>query len=213
MPALSWIEMVHWSVAVLHYSCVLKSCDASFSHRYVALVSRRLMPHSHIKMHSNHGNLTWEELLEEFGSFYESSSLLNIFVGFIYKKDEKQYLQTSLLNKGLSELLTGTEIQSFDFEHKGFTPNLVVVWSCCWHTVQAQLDEWYQTVMCYNNTGPQEGVLQLLKHLQSPEENHLKKSYLKGFNAQMCNHYIKYLSLYFLCHFSVGSNAKCFFVQ
>lgn len=46
--------------------------------------------------------------------FYASSSLLNIFAGFIYKKDEKQYLQTSLLNKGLSRLSTRTEIQSFE---------------------------------------------------------------------------------------------------
>lgn len=45
---------------------------------------------------------------------YASSSLLNIFVDFIYKKNIKQYLQTSLLNKGLSKLLTRTEIQSFE---------------------------------------------------------------------------------------------------
>lgn len=52
-----------------------------------------------------------EELHQNLSLFYASSSLLNIFVGFIYKKDEKQYLQTSLLNKGLSRLLTRTEIQ------------------------------------------------------------------------------------------------------
>lgn len=41
--------------------------------------------------------------------------------------------------------------------------------------VQAQLDEWYHMIMCYNDIKPQEGTLHLLKHFQSPEENHLKQ--------------------------------------
>lgn len=46
--------------------------------------------------------------------------------------------------------------------------------------VRAQLDEGYLTVKRYHDTKPQDGTLQLLKHLQSPEEKHLKP-YLKVF--------------------------------
>lgn len=109
---------------------------------------------------------------------YASSSLLNIFVGFIYKKRMKSNIyKQSILNKGLSRQEPKYEkYNHLNQAHRGFTPNLVVVRAGCRPTVQAQRDEWYHIVMCYNNTEPREGALHLLKHFQSSEENHLKSS-------------------------------------
>lgn len=152
------------------------------------------MPHFHIKMHSNHQNLMWEELLGRVWFILWIFIFIKHFCWLYLQKGWKAVCTNKSFEQGLKRTVDRDRNTIIWFEHKGFTPNLLVVWSGCWHTVQAQLDEWYHTVMCYNNTEPQEGVLQLLQHLQSPEENHLKKSYLKGFNAQMCNHYIKYLS-------------------
>ena len=148
---------------------------------------------------------------------YASSSLLNIFVGFIYKKRMKSNIyKQGLLNKGLSRQEPKYEkYNHLNWAHRGFTPNHVVVRAGCRPTVQAQRDEWYHIVMCYNNTEPREGALHLLKHFQSSEENHLKSSlFIKAVIHKRVlvteSLYILFLMPFFFC---VESNANCYFVQ
>lgn len=59
---------------------------------------------------------------------------------YLRKKDVKQYLQTCLLNEGLSRQSTiKQKYNHLNRAHRGFTPNVVVVGTGRRRTVQAQL--------------------------------------------------------------------------
>lgn len=87
-------------------------------------------------------------------SLYAFSSLLNFLVSLFYKK--KLYVQTFLLNKGLSKLTRINTIIWIKHREDWF-PVL-------WLAYSASTDRWwYHIVMCYNNSEPHEGRLYLLK--------------------------------------------------